>query len=398
MSTPKGRVKLNGRIFETTVTTLEIAGEDSLFRAMLDKNWNPHSDSDFTEHLIDRNPDCFGVFDGNRPRLARSIAGWSVRDGEITRAIQASPSGGCCAAHGSIVHVYDWMLEERCAINLNYNEVNNLCWIDSENIVVSTDGKLGSGGMGLFNASTGELRYKFQITDKLKGYTSGALGFSPDNKLFSSCTGPGDQHGIDFLDGSPYRSQNNASRLQWLHGTKCLMVSSFNPRNSISLFDVRKNSVVWSWSSEYWSYYEDDQTKQLRDVVAIDERSSICVVYWNECLGFMDLRSTNGVVNWRNSIKDIKPSSSCRNDDINSHYDQQECCYPKLAFHEGQLFSSMNDTISVHCGSDWVPTSQFQQSRGGPIWDFSIGGDRLFALHRNEYVLDVWDAPRSPVT
>ncbi|KAF3633619.1 BTB/POZ domain-containing protein [Capsicum annuum] len=231
------------------------------------------------------------VFDGNRPRLARSIAGWSVRDGEITRAIQASPSGGCCAAHGSIVHVYDCMLEQCCAINLDYNEVNNLCWIDSENIVVSTDGKLGSGGMGLFNASTGELRYKFQVTDKLKGYTSGALGFSPDNKLFSSCTGPGDQHGIDFLDGSPYRSQNNAS----------------------------------------------------------------------SCSGYM------------------------------------ECCYPKLAFHEGQFFSSMNDTISVHCGSDWVPTSQFQQSRGGPIWGFSIGGARLFALHRNEYVLDVWDAPRSPV-
>ncbi|KAM3215747.1 hypothetical protein P3L10_025187 [Capsicum annuum] len=310
MSTPKGRVKLNvgGRIFETTVTTLEIAGEDSLFRAMLDKNWNPHSDSDFTEHLIDRNPDCFGVFDGNRPRLARSIAGWSVRDGEITRAIQASPSGGCCAAHGSIVHVYDCMLEQCCAINLDYNEVNNLCWIDSENIVVSTDGKLGSGGMGLFNASTGELRYKFQVTDKLKGYTSGALGFSPDNKLFSSCTGPGDQHGIDFLDGSPYRSQNNASSCS---------------------------------GYMYWSYYEDDQTKQLRDVVAIEERSSICVVDWNECLRFMDLR--------------------------------------------------------IHCGSDWVPTSQFQQSRGGPIWGFSIGGARLFALHRNEYVLDVWDAPRSPV-
>ncbi|PHU08261.1 Elongation factor Ts, mitochondrial [Capsicum chinense] len=298
------------------------------------------------------------VFDGNRPRLARSIAGWSVRDGEITRATQASPSGGCCAAHGSIVHVYDWMLEERCAINLDYNEVNNLCWIDSENIVVSTDGKLGSGGMGLFNASTGELRFPRWITIPIS---------------------------------------KQCKQLQWLHGTKCLMVSSFNPRNSISLFDVRKNSVVWSWSSEYWSYYEDDQTKQLRDVVAIEERSSICVVDWNECLGFMDLRSTNGVVNWRNSIKDIKPSSSCRNDDINSHYDQQECCYPKLAFPEGQLFSSMNDTISVHCGSDWVPTSQFQQSRGGPIWDFSIGGDRLFALHRNEYVLDVWDAPRSPV-
>ena len=59
MGTPNGRVKLNvgGRIFETTATNLEFAGENSFFRAMLDDNWN----SAITEHFIDRNPDCFGV-------------------------------------------------------------------------------------------------------------------------------------------------------------------------------------------------------------------------------------------------------------------------------------------------------------------------------------------------
>ncbi|XP_055801776.1 BTB/POZ domain-containing protein At4g30940-like [Solanum dulcamara] len=44
-----------------------------------------------------------------------------------------------------------------------------------------------------------------------------------------------------------------------------------------------------------------------------------------------------------------------------------KCCYPKLAFHEGKLFSSYGDTISVYCGSHWVPTSQLQQIHGGPI-------------------------------
>uniref|UniRef100_A0A3Q7H8I1 Potassium channel tetramerisation-type BTB domain-containing protein n=1 Tax=Solanum lycopersicum TaxID=4081 RepID=A0A3Q7H8I1_SOLLC len=58
MGTPNGRVKLNvgGRIFETTTTTLEFAGKNSFFRAMLDDNWN----SAINEHFIDTNPGCFG--------------------------------------------------------------------------------------------------------------------------------------------------------------------------------------------------------------------------------------------------------------------------------------------------------------------------------------------------
>ncbi|KAH0710214.1 hypothetical protein KY284_011641 [Solanum tuberosum] len=409
MGTPKGWVKLNvgGRIFETTATTLEFAGENSLFRAMLDENWNLHSDSAITEHFIDRDPDYFAVllnllrtgelyippkidkkvykeadyygildhvrsaecdqFDGNRPRLARSITGWSVRDGEISRAIQASPNGWCCVAHGSVVHMYDWMLEERPTINLDYHKVNNLCWIDSENIVVSSDENLDSGGMGLFNASAGELRYKFQVTDVLKGYTADALGVSSDNKLFSSCTkSTSNKHGIgvwdqvtgkqiDFLDWSSYKYQHNASRLQWLHDTKCLMIASFHPRNDISLYDVRNDKVVWSWSGVYASScYGIAREKIFRDVVAIEESSSICIVDWNECFGFMDLRG-NGTINWRNSIKGAMLFFPWEG--------RSYSCYPKLAFHEGQLFSSLNDTIMVYSGSDWVPTSQFQQSR-----------------------------------
>ncbi|XP_004252085.1 BTB/POZ domain-containing protein At4g30940-like [Solanum lycopersicum] len=441
MGTPKGKVKLNvgGRIFETTATTLEFSGQNSLFRAMLDENWNLHSDSAITEHFIDRDPDYFAVllnllrtgelyippninkklvykeaeyygildhvrsaecdkFDGNRPRLARSITGWSVRDGGISRAIEASSNGWCCVAHGSVVHVYDWMLEERPTINLDYHKVNNLCWIDSENIVVSSEENLDSGGMGLFNASTGELKYKFQVTDVLEDYTAGALSVSSDNKLFSSCTkSTSNKHGIgvwdqvtdkqiDFLDRPPYKYQHNASKLQWLHDTKCLMVAGFHPRSNIILYDVRNDKMVWSKPGVYASSCYDIAREELfRDVIAIEESCSICLADWNECLGFMDLRS-NGTIYWRNSVKGVQPFCNWGTGNYS--------CYPKLAFHEGQLFSSLNDTITVYSGSDWVPTSQFHQKHGGPIWDFSIGGDRLFSLHRNEDVLDVWETPR----
>ncbi|RWW71197.1 hypothetical protein BHE74_00021076 [Ensete ventricosum] len=37
-------------------------------------------------------------------------------------------------------------------------------------------------------------------------------------------------------------------------------------------------------------------------------------------------------------------------------------------------------------------------SYGGSIYDFSIGGDRLYALHSEEKVFDVWETPPSPIS
>ncbi|KAK4731849.1 hypothetical protein R3W88_024837 [Solanum pinnatisectum] len=343
---------------------------------MFDDNWNLHSDSAITEHFIDRNPDCFGVlldllrtgelyippkidkellyreagyygildhvrsakwglFDGNKGRLAQSIA-------------LASPSGWCCVAQGSVVRVYDWMLEEHPIIHIEHNKVNNVCWVDSE-----TD-----GGIELFNASTGELRYKFQVTDRSSGLapfaTASTLEFGSDYKLFSSCDTAGDYHGIgvwglvtgkviDFLHRPPHCSHKNATRLQKLHGTNCLMALYSSPKNDICLFDN----------------YNKHCSNVIRDALSIEESGSICVLGSNECLGFEDFRSTDASVNWRS--KDFVSGM----------------CFPKLAFHKEQLFSSVYDSISVYCGSDWLPTSKL---RVGPICDFSIGGNRLFTL------------------
>ncbi|OIT20486.1 btbpoz domain-containing protein [Nicotiana attenuata] len=118
-----------------------------------------------------RSAEC-DPFDGNRLRLAQSITGGSVGDDAgTTQAIRASPNGWCCVAQGSLVRVYDWMLEEQATINLDYRRVNDVCWVDSENIVASFDRKLDIGGIGLFNVSTGKLRYKHKVADQLEDYT-----------------------------------------------------------------------------------------------------------------------------------------------------------------------------------------------------------------------------------
>ncbi|KAH0774394.1 hypothetical protein KY290_011531 [Solanum tuberosum] len=197
---------------------------------MFDENWNLHSDGSITEHFIDRNPNYFGVlldllrtgelyippkidkkhlyrealyygieehlrlakwgpFDGNRLRLAESITAPTV--GKADK-IRASPNSWCCVVRDNMVNVYNWMLEEQPTITTcDYRRVNDVCWVDSDNIAVSSSDKyLASGGIGLFSASTGELKYNFEVKDEdqLKDYTADALGVSSDYKLFSSCT------------------------------------------------------------------------------------------------------------------------------------------------------------------------------------------------------------------
>ncbi|XP_015060067.1 BTB/POZ domain-containing protein At2g24240-like [Solanum pennellii] len=425
MESQKDRVKLDvgGKKFETTATTLASGGRTSFFGAMFNDDWNLHSDGSITELFIDRNPEYFGVlldllrtgelyiprkidkkhlyrealyygiedhlrlakwgpFDGNRLRLAESIKGPTKAKAEK---IRASPNSWCCVVRDNIVSVYNWMLEEQPTITTcDYRRVNDVCWVNSDNITVSSSDKyLASEGIGLFSASTGELKYNFQVKDEdqLKDYTAGALGVGSDYKLFSSCTEiTNKKNGIavwdqitgkqtDFLQYLPY---SKATKLQWLQGTNCLMAATCHSESkcSINLFDFRQNTVALSWSDA------TDQ-RMYKDAIAIEERNSICIVDSHENLGFMDLRSTTSSIEWRSTTRD-------------NIYNP----YPKLAFHEGQLLASLEHTILVYCGPDWVPTSQLQPSHGGLIWDLSIGGDRLFALYWNIDMFDVWETPR----
>ncbi|MCI00628.1 BTB/POZ domain-containing protein [Trifolium medium] len=201
MGIKNDRVKFNvgGRVFETTATTLANAGRNSMLGAMLDENWNLLQDNR-SEKFIDRNPDCFSVildllrtgelyipqnisekllyrealfygvldhvrsakwgqFDGNRLRLSQSVQGQAPGDGT---AIRAGPDGGCCVAHGCMVHVYDWMLDEHNPLNLDYQRVNDVGWVDPNNIVIGVSERLGrgDGGIGLFSSHDGELSCK----------------------------------------------------------------------------------------------------------------------------------------------------------------------------------------------------------------------------------------------
>ncbi|KAI3955830.1 hypothetical protein MKW98_006190 [Papaver atlanticum] len=397
--TDKVRFDVRGKIFETTATTLASAPRNSVFGAMFDDEWNLQDNKE--EYFMDRNPDFFPVlldllgtgelnippnlsekllfkeahyygllehvrtakfseFNCNRLRLASSFKGQS--SGNCT-AISASPSGGCAVAHSRIVRLYDWTLEEHLPINFNYQIVNNIGWIDSENIVISACKRpeREDSGLALFNS-----------------FTAGALCFNSDGKIAASCIGTGiygtgvwDQvtgKQTDFFPELVWSPLRYPDRIQWLNGRKCLLAANFYlPKGNdscISLLDLRNKSKVWSWY--------DDKKASLRqgpvyDAIAMEDNNSICVVNQYDDLGFLDLRST------------VEPR------------------YPRLKLHEGQLFSCINDRVSMFCGPDWFSTSSIGRiCGGGAIRDFSIGGDRLFALHSEENIFDMWETPLPP--
>ncbi|CAM0945279.1 unnamed protein product [Alopecurus aequalis] len=439
----RGRVRLNvgGRVFETTAATLAAAGRDTMLGAMLDASWNAAGVDAEAEYFIDRDPACFAVlldllrtgdlhlpphisegvlcrealyyglldrvraarwgdFDGDRLRLAASVPGRAPGDGT---AVRAAPDGGCCVAHGGVVRVYNWMLEERRPVYLDHAPVNDAAYLDASTLLVAARERQGrrDGGVAAFSALTGEMRHRFRVAHdrQVRSFTPGALAFDQQCKIFASCKGRLNEYGIgawdcatgeqsDFFYEPPGCALGDADKLQWLDGTKTLMAATMFPRTDssfISLLDFRGKNVVWSWSDVGTPASLED--KHAVHALVMEDGRSICVVNQYDDLGFLDLRSNAGGVRWRSGSKLMSRKK----------VHTEETCYPKLATHGGQLFASTNGAISVFIGPDHALTSTLRASDGGVICDFSIGGDRLFALHNEENVFDVWETPPLPI-
>jgi len=253
-----------------------------------------------------------------------------------------------------------------------------------------------------FSALTGGLRHHFRVAHdrQPRSFTAGALAVDDGGgcRVFASCKGRFNEYGIgvwdantgeqaDFFYEPPGCAMGDADRLQWLDGTSTLMVTTMFPRTDssfISLLDFRDKSVVWSWSDVGTPASLED--KHAVHAVVMEDGRSVCVINQYENLGFLDLRSSAGGVRWRSRSKLATGGKT-------KALISEEVCYPKLATYGGQLFASTGDTVSVFSGPDHVLTSTLRGSQGGAICDFSIGGDRLFALHSEENVFDVWETP-----
>ncbi|KAL7224262.1 hypothetical protein ACSBR1_025680 [Camellia fascicularis] len=318
MGIQKDKVKFNfgGKIFETTATTLANAGRNSLFSAMFDENWNLQTHN-FDEYFIDRNPDCFAVLLD------------LLRTGELC--IPSNIPEKLLHKEALLYGLLDHVQTPKWG-QFDGNRFRFLQFVTGQAPGDGTAIQAGPDG-------TWELKHRFQVThnDQMKSYTAGALSFNSDYKIFSSCKGRSNEYGIgvwdqitgeliDFYYEPIGWSLVEADRLQFLHGTNCLLVATLFPRNnncSISLLDFRDKSMVWSWSDVGASATDE---RRVRDAMAMEETGSICVVNEYEDLGFMDLRSCGGSVRWCSRSRLMKEKML------------EEPCYPKLALHDGQLF------------------------------------------------------------
>jgi hypothetical protein len=321
--------------------------------------------------------------------------------------VRAAPDGGCCVAHGGAVRVYNWMLQERRPVYYpGHAPVNDAAYLDAATLLVAARERPGrrddDGGVAAFSALTGGLRHRFRVAHdrQPRSFTAGALAVDDGGgcAVFASCKGRFNEYGIgvwdantgeqaDFFYEPPGCALGDADRLQWLDGTCTLMVATMFPRTDssfISLLDFRDKSVVWSWSDVGTPASLED--KHAVHAVVMEDGRSVCVINQYDDLGFLDLRSSAGGVRWRSRSKLATGGKT-------KALISEEVCYPKLATYGGQLFASTGDTVSVFSGPDHVLTSTLRGGQGGAICDFSIGGDRLFALHSEENVFDVWETP-----
>ncbi|XP_073359900.1 BTB/POZ domain-containing protein At2g24240-like [Aegilops tauschii subsp. strangulata] len=153
---------------------------------------------------------------------------------------------------------------------------------------------------------------------------------------------------------------------------------------SMALVDSRDMSVVWSWW--YDSAREGKNGYVVDPAAVMEDERSVCFNEHHD-LGLLDIRiqgnSGSGNVQW---LHQSKMSSTSK------------CNIPKLAVHGRLLLASKDDTISVFGGPTYDLRLALRGSQGsGAINDFSVGGDRLFAVHKEDNVLDVWEARPPPV-
>lgn len=378
------RVKLNvgGKLFETTVSTLQSAGPDSLLAALSNRPF--HHDSN--QIFIDRDPDIFSVllsllrtnrlpsaslrrfsiqeladealYYGVESRLRSASSPSPLRgiDASIVDTIRpasdavpstfsAGEDGSLWIAHGGQISIYDSYLSYSASVRTHLDDITSICRVWPETSAIGSE---STSGLHFYNLSsgryTGSVRWTDTADPRIYKARVSAIANSPDS-VFASFDCPHKENSVLVIDKSTLQVSSELTRqsgtaakntvvgkLKWLPETGLVIGSAvtcgaFGYSGYIRMWDPRSREVVWE-TNEPGSGRSSRFGDSFADMdVDVNDQTLFKICSKSGDLGMADIRSL-GEDPWV-YMKDTNPSmrdSSCNYGGIVLH------CYKKQVF------------------------------------------------------------------
>ncbi|KAK4770110.1 hypothetical protein SAY87_030642 [Trapa incisa] len=451
LSLSHGRVKLNvgGKLFETTVSTLQSGGPDSLLSALSNR-----AATDPNPVFIDRDPDVFSVILSllRTSRLPSTAARFSKQelidealyygvdsclrtamsppplagiDASVVATIRpaadgfpssftASDDGSVWIAHGGQISCYDWSLAHTATIRTHFEEVTSIRRVWPE---IAAVGSEVAPGLHFYDISGGRHVGSTHWTDpsdpRIYKARVMAIADSTDS-IFASFECPHKENSIFEIDKSTLQivsefgrqlgsSAKNmvAGKLTWLPESNGVVGSSvtcgaFGYAGYIRLWDPRSGEVVWE-ANEPGSGRSSRFGDSFADVdVDVDESKLFKICSKSGDLGMADLRRL-GEDPWV-YLRDKNYSMWNTGGNESS----------VIRCHRGQVFVGREGNLEVWSrveegeegGADRESdeiyrrnyVDKLEDAQRGIIKRIEGGGDRLFVGREEVEGIEVWES------
>ncbi|XP_050243867.1 protein ENDOPLASMIC RETICULUM-ARRESTED PEN3 [Quercus robur] len=458
------RIKLNvgGKLFETTLSTIQSGGSDSLLAALSNRTTDDPNPSPV---FIDRDPEIFSVLlsllRSNRlPSTSRRFSKQELADEALYYGIEshlksamspppfagidasvvstirpaseglpsaftaAAGDGSIWIAHGGQISSYDWNLYHTATIRTHLEYITSICRVWPEIAVL---GSQSAAGLHFYNFSGGRHVGTTQWTDPTdtRIYKARVTAIADsENSIFASFDCPHKENCVLVIDKSTLqiaselgrRSGNSAKhivpgKLTWIPEKNLLVGTAvtggaFGYSGYIRLWDARSGDVVWE-TSEPGSGRSSRYGDSFADVaVDTDESTLYKICSKSGDLGMADVRKL-GDDPWV-YLKDRNPSM--RNTTSGGGGGNSVIqCYKKQVFvgRGGGLevwsrVEGRENGVENESEEGFLHRRNFvdkvEDCERGIITRIEGGGDRLFVSRENVEGIEVWESSHSSGT
>ncbi|XP_021892397.1 LOW QUALITY PROTEIN: BTB/POZ domain-containing protein At3g09030 [Carica papaya] len=440
------RVKLNvgGKLFETTASTIESGGPDSLLATLLNRPLN-----ELDPVFIDRDPEIFSVllsllrsnrlssaarrfskqeladealYYGVESRLRSAMSPVPLKgadaslvttilpaaDGLVSAYTADDEDGSLCVAHGGQISLYDWNLSHAGTVRTHLDEITSIRRIWPEIAAVGSESAAGLHFYDLSKARrVGAAHWRDPSDPRIYKARVAAIADSPGS-VFASFDCPHRENCVLLIDKSTLQISSTLGRqsgscvktmvpgkLTWLPADGLLVGSAivsgaFGYSGYIRLWDSRLDKVVWE-TNEPGSGRSSRFGDSFADVgVDVEGMKLFKVCSKSGDVGMADLRNL-GDDPWV-YLHDKNPSmrSSGGGEDCVLH------CYRKQVFlgRDGEL--EVWSRVAEEGDSENLYRRNFmdkvEDMERGVIKKIEGGGNRLFLSREGVEGIEVWES------